>query len=249
MIFTCPTGLTVNVRKLKVAELNFLMDRKRFKEPFADPLLEKCIVGIENPGVYVEGAPYAWKPGAAFDWKEATVGDRTAALIAIYRATYGDLYDYDPICASADCQKRIRWSVPISKLSYTLCSDETLALYRAGNKAPFKMGGVDIIYKVLLTGSDAVAAEALIEDNQDRMMSVALSQRLLSITGVNDQQKLAWIDNLDGDEMLGLRDVLSKNDAGYDNEFLVECGKCGMQQQGALPLDRTFFLPGRKRRI
>lgn len=242
MIVTCPTGFTVEVRKLKTKEINFLIDRKKFKETFADRLLQDCVLNVQNMGVY------AFDPGKPVDWGRVAVADRTAALVKIRIATYGDEYDFDLNCQMFECKKRIRWTVKLSDMPYTSISQETLELFKAGNRAEHQLGSATVSYKVILTGKDANEGEALLEKMQDRQLTAALSTRIIDISGVPAAKRIDWLDDLDADELEGLKDVLSKADGGYDNELLVKCPHCEAEQPVMVPFDRSFFLPRQGKR-
>ena len=80
---TCPSGLSGQIRGMKVKEERILADRKLSKSGSQlDELLSAC--WLET----IDSGPYEFKNGNV-DWKKVLQGDRFYTLLQIRTATYG----------------------------------------------------------------------------------------------------------------------------------------------------------------
>jgi hypothetical protein len=239
-ITRCPSGLTANIRSMKVREERVLADRKLAKSGGQlDELLRACSGAPTDPG------PYVFRE-KSIEWGAALQGDRFFALLMIRALTYGPQYAFGVSCRN--CRMRIDWEVDLTKLPVRPLSPESRAAFIAGNR--FETMLPDAANRVgfkLLTGDDERKLPALQRAAPDRLLSAVLAYRVLDIEGVESKDKRAFLEDLTLRDADFLVDEFDRVDCGVDTTIEVECPECREVQDVELPFDSAFFLPGKER--
>jgi hypothetical protein len=236
----CPSGLVGEVRAFKVHEANMLADPRQQRSATSfDKVLEGCWLRTLDPSVYTfEKAPV---------WSEILVADRFAALVGVRIATYGAEYDFHVNCTDPSCRKRFPWFVNLEEdLVHKDVPKESLAKFVGGdNRFKHTLGGKTVWHK-LLTGADEALNAARIREFRDQSISAGIAARIVEVEGVEDNDLLEWLAQLDMGEVVELMDAFDEVDGGIDTEITVRCQHCELEQEVELPFGKEFFLPRRK---
>lgn len=236
MIVNCPSGLVVELRKLKVAEANILADKQaQQKGATLDQLLAAVWVATHDVG------PYTFKDKPI--WEDVLSGDRFYAQMMVRIATHGRDYDFRLPCSV--CKSVIDWSVNLDDLPLKQLKPEDAETFKAGNKF------VDIgpdgkqVHFHLMTGKHEKKAQQILKSNRATRITASLLSRIDEVEGVKDRP--TYLNDLDFTAALDLVDMLDSHDCGIETEFLVVCDECGAESDVNLPLDQPgYWSPNRK---
>ena len=238
MLVTCPSGLAVELRKLKVQEANILADRQTYqKGATLDQLLASVWVSTLDVG------PYKFGPGNKPLWEQVLVGDRFYAQMQVRIATHGPHYDFRVPCSV--CKEIISWSVNLADLPVTKLKQEDAAIFTDTNV--FKELGPDgkQITFHLMTGVHERKAQMILKQNKATRVTASLLSRIDEVEGEKDRR--SYFDNLDFTVALDLIKMLDDHDCGIETTFDIECGECGAETEVDLPLDQKgYWAPSRK---
>ena len=237
---TCPSGLRGVVRGLKVKEANLLADNSAAKR---NTSFESVLKGIwtetEDAGPYEE----------PLDWSRVLVCDRFFIMLQSRIITYGSEYLFPVQCTESSCRHRFEWQEDLSALSIRALSEDSLMEFQSGNKfSTTTSAGVRVAFK-LMTGADEVRASKLAARSRSSLMTTALAARIVSIEGVEANNKSTWIENLGMDEVRDLLDLLDAVDGGVETSVEIECPACLNVMDLDLPFGREFYLPRLKSRM
>lgn len=220
----CPSGLTVEVRKLKGREGNVLADRRsaRRGETF-DKLLTNCTLRVTDPGIYNVAE------GGTLPWGKVLICDRFVALVAIRIATYGTDYIFKAHCDESDsgCGKRFEWEINLETEMplFDLPEESRIAVKDGRNRFETTAGGRKVVFK-LQRGEDEHKAAKRLADAGATQMTTALATRIVEVDGVEPRQIEKWLEDLDITEQLELLDRFDEVDGGFDTEVEIECPGC-----------------------
>ncbi len=244
---TLPSGAVLTVRGMKVAEANRWASRSGEKQTpgqVFNELLKACTVKVEDPGpAYTE-----------FSWDNALIGDRFFGLMQIRCASYKEPYSFKWQCdksGEGGCGRPFDVSINIDKdgdLRYVDMSAEARATYRASNRFETSVAGTKVVFK-LINGADEPKVQRLLEQNKDRQLSASIAARLVEVEGVEQNDWMRWLDNLDLDDFVTLKESIEQVDGGVDTEIDISCPHCGhVMFDVQLPFGRGFILPTARRR-
>lgn len=256
MITELPSGLKVELRKLRGQELIDLAERARSNAPQRiSQIVAPCSVAVIDPGPY----PFvlADKP---VPWGKLLRGDLIAALLALRVASVpdGDVYDFPVRCERDECHARYEWRIQsiTNDLPVRRLSDEAKARLASGD-ARFEahtLSGVRVTYK-LMTEEDDEPIRKLMKllERKAITMVETLAAQTRSIEGVTEdpndiRKRQRFFASLDYDELLDLRQKLDEQDCGVDSEIRTTCTECGWEQDLNLPFGKTFFMPGKPKK-
>ena len=237
---TCPSGLVVEVRRLKNKEIDILTDKKAVRKgTIFQQILEACCT-VAEPG------PYSTPNGQPFSWANVLIADQTVALFEARCQTFGPEYDLDLVCA--ECRSRIEWTVDLSELEVVPLSEETRATFAIGNRFEVveETSGKKVWFQ-LTTGAMVQKLQPLMEKKQNKIWTLSLNAKILEIEGVSMMERKKFLDNMDAGDTLKLRDAFEEFEGGIDTDILVECENCWAKQEVSLPLGPTLFLPRKKK--
>lgn len=235
MLIHCPSGLVIEVRKLKVAEMNILSDRQAQQRGVVlDQLLNSVWTATQDPG------PYTFKDKPV--WDDVLTGDRYYALLQTRCGTHGPEYDFRVPCGV--CKASIDWTINLDELPKKDLSPEDLQVFKDGNK--FRDLGPDgKQYDFhLMTGRHEKKAQQILKSNRTTRATASLLSRIDAIEGVVDRAK--YIDNLDLTDALDLIAMLDSHDCGIETTFEVGCLECDAVNEVVLPLDQGRFWTPKK---
>jgi len=236
----CPSGLSGEVRKLKVKEANLLADMAGVRKGTTfDSILESVWLGTNDAGPYKGG----------FKWSDVLVCDRFYTLMQTRIATYGPDYDFDVQCTNLGCREKIEWSIDLEKLPFRKMPKESVDVFVRDNKFPttIQSTGRQCFFR-LVTGEIESTAAQRARNRRDEVMTLALTARIVEVVGVDPNDKLRFLDNLDLDDAMGLIADMDAVDGGVETDIEIECPACGSQQQVAIPFGRGFWLPSKQRK-
>lgn len=233
----CPSGLTGEIRGLKVRELNVLANRKLAKGGGQiDAILTSCWTSTIEPGPYDFG-------DKGIDWNKVLQGDRFCALLEIRAASLGNIYPFGVVCQSDACRHRFEWEVALDELPVRRLSDVSRELFRSGNRFETRLeGSGKRVWFHLAVGSDERRFAKIRQSSREQLWSAMLALRILEIEGVKDTEKRRFLEDLDVAEAEALRVEFDRVDCGVDTTIEVECPECFMLQDVDLPFDQRFFL-------
>ena len=263
---TMPTGFAVVVRGMKAKEMSLLADEqlmkkaKKGRSPI-DPLLTNCTLEVIDAGPY---AGVAVGPGVTVPWSSILLCDRFHALLRVRACTWGDGYEFKVRCPNATCshhEKPFIWEVPLSGLEVKPLPEAMVALVRQGqNWYPLQLGGKEVHLKIL-TGADELRSQRIAgQFDSSEALLAQVASRVLAIEGVklpkddreqenNLKKIIAWVGELEIDELRTAQDVINERDGGIETTTKVACPKCEEEFVIEIPFAlQGFLLPDRKKK-
>lgn len=247
MEITTPSGLTGEIRNLKIQEGNVLADRKIAKSgKLVDEILKRCWVTTRDRGLLNYDHN---KDGTVPEWDKVLSGDRIYAFIQVRILTFPDTdYDFQIRCVGPSCGESFGWTVNLNELPVKKLSDASAKIYLAGNKFSGKLAdGTGFTYR-LMRGVDERNASKKLTEHPDQRLTVSLASRITAIEGVADQDIGDYLGNLDMPESLSILDLLEENDCGLETGIEVECPHCLHEFEADIPFSGDFFFPKPKRK-
>lgn len=239
----CPSGLSGEIRGLKVQELNLLADRRVAKSgQQLERILASCWQRTLDPGPYALGA-------AGLDWGQVLQGDRFYALLRMRILSLGADYAFSVVCQNEGCCTRIAWEVALDDLPVKLLSDESRACFQDGNRfeAWLPQAAVRVWFR-LLVGADEQRFARMRQASPDRLWSAKLALHIVEIEGIDSSQRSRFIEDLALADAEFLRCAFERVDCGVETTIEIECPVCMMPQDVDLPFDHRFFLAESRRR-
>ncbi len=240
---TCPSGLTGEIRGLTVREANLLADGASQKKGNAlDEVLRSCWETVEDPG------PYELKDGK-LPWPQLLVADRMHMLVRVRVATHGPEYSFPLQCKAPNCRQRFDYEMNLDEdVPVKPVPEESIATFKAGNRFPveFPSTGRHAVFQLMTTALER-SHEKLVRQNRDRIITAALASRLVSIDGVNPNDKLKFLDDLSMGDADALLVAMDEADGGLETTLEVDCPHCYTTQEVELPFGKEFWLPQRQR--
>jgi hypothetical protein len=236
MLVHCPSGLVIDLRKLKVQEMNILADKQaQQKGVVLDSLLNNLWTATQDPG------PYTFTDRPL--WDDVLVGDRYYALLQSRCATHGPEFDFKVQCAV--CRAAIDWTINLDELPKKMLDPRDADVFRAGNAfEDLGPSGKKVAFH-LMTGRHEKKAQQILKSNRTSRVTASLLARIDSIEGVTDRAR--YIDDLDMGEAMELIAMLDSHDCGIETTFEVQCTECDAVSEVMLPLDQGgFWRPPKK---
>ena len=237
---TFPSGFRAEIRGLKTREANVLAAGGAAKKGSAvDEVLRACVESVEDPG------PYEIAKDGKPTWDKVLVADRMALLIRVRIETYGADYTFRMQCKSASCRQGFDHEMDLEQdVVVKPVPPESIECFAANNRFTHTLGstGRDVVFQLMTTGLEK-ASERLVKQNRGRVITAALATRIVSIDGVDSNDKLRFLDDLpmrDTDELLVALDAV---DGGVETTLETDCPHCGTTQEFELPFGQEFWLP------
>lgn len=234
-IVTCPSGLRVRLRAIKLGDNKILSDRVAGKKGLTFlNLLRACTLEVIDPG------PYTVR-GGSFAWAEALVDDITVAIMALRVLTYGTSFDYVQTCSTCGIKSGV--GVDVSGIVIYDTPAEAIDLVRAGSFVATKQVNGRAVSFRLLRSADNIQIQRIMEAERARTrdlvstdMVPVLAYRIASIEGVPDAEKRAWLE----DQPIGLSsdliEAFNSVEGGADLSMTCACEHCGDDVTLQLPL-------------
>lgn len=249
MLVECPSGLVVEVRKLRGSEADILADRKKAaKGETIDAILIACTTETKDVGPYsMMGAQVGAGP---LPWSKILVADRFVTLMAIRVATYGPEYDFPVKCGGdgpnpRGCGHHFHWEIDLSEdlEVFDLPPASRAKIAADDNRFETSIDGRRHVFK-LQTGEGEKRAGKIVEENPRAAMTTALGTRLLEVDGVEKNGIPAYLKAMDLDLQLQLMGAMDEADGGVETQIEIECEKCQKRTDINLPFEGgDFWLP------
>jgi hypothetical protein len=235
------TGLTVSCRHIlgDDAEELYRREKKRKDIDIATFLLNRCVVGVDDPGIYGE------KFRTVHDFKKVLSGDRFHLLMRLRAFSIADDYRFSVQCRS--CGEPIRWEVNISELPILEPMPGHLEKLMAGERE-FE-DEVDGYGPVRVVYADGEIEEKIKNDVERQGHSWPMATILNRVVSVGDVSGKGDLFDLVKRARATLFDDLfalcGKHDFGLDLVIGVKCQRvgCGAFGEAVLPFDLRFLLP------
>jgi len=246
-LVTCPTGLQLELREMKVREERILTDRALARDGRTmETLLATCCEGLVDPG------PYEF-PGDTVDWGRVLQGDRFYALMQLRIITFGEEFVFQQVCQQSNCRHRFDWEFNLTALAVRQLSAENIERFKAGNRfesAPLPRCGKRVWFR-LLTGVDERKIPLIRKNAKERAASALLAFRSIEVEGIDPKDaraKRAFFEDLSMGDADFLTDEFDRFDCGVETSIDVECPECFAEQTVDIPFGPAFFMPGTRRK-
>jgi hypothetical protein len=245
MIITCPSGLTITMRKLKVTEANIMGDKALAqKGANFDAMLTSVWQSTQDLG------PYSFPANEPPVWEDVLTGDRFYAALIIRSATHGPDFDFRiacPYCSMGSPKKvMIDWTIQLDQLPLRKLSAADAAIFARDNVfTDLGPDGKQVTFH-LMTGRSEKRAQQILKSNRSERLTASLLARVDSVEGVVDRAD--YLNDLDLTDATALLEMLDSHDCGVDTTFNVECQECGEDVSVELPLDHPMlWSPSKKK--
>lgn len=239
----CPSGLTGEIRGLKVKELNILANRRLARGgQQVDQILASCWLSTHDPGPYAIG-------DRGLDWDQVLQGDRFYTLLRIRMLSLGTDYAFAVVCQNETCRQRFEWELALDDLPVRTLSEDSRQRFQTGNRFEAWLPSAKArVWFRLAVGADEKRFARIRQASPDRLWSAMLAARVVEIEGIKDSQKRGFLEDLDLADAEFLRAELERVDCGVETSVEVECPECLMTQDIDLPFDHRFFLASSRRK-
>jgi len=233
-----PSGMTGNIRKLKVREQNLLADARQNRNGEA---LHDVLAGIwtetTDPGPYkFKGAP---------EWRNVLTGDHFTCMLNVMSLTFPGMYEFNVPCQG--CQTTIRWEVDPLSLPLKKLSKASASTLQGGNQftTTVPSTGAKVTFKLLHANSQQRIIKAR-RNAGDRLVSAMLLMQLVEAEGIAKAKLGTWVDDLDADDAIALQKAFDAAGCGIETSIDILCSECFLEQEVEIPFGRDFFTGKRK---
>ncbi len=243
MEITCPSGLSGNIRGLRVKDQDLLANRIRVRKGgVIDELFASCWLETTQKGPYdFEGNP---------DFLKVLQGDRLYLAMQIRKATYGNDFLLTIPCGSKECGgKKFELEVPLDEFPVKPYPEESLEKWKKqeGFTTTLPNSGKIVVFK-LFDGSDERNISKIREKEITHIMSKLLRLRIKEIHEVGPADLPKFLEEMEYADMQHMQDAWEEVEGGVDTSVEVECPNCGLLQEGELPMDTDFFSISRRKK-
>lgn len=243
---TCPTGLRGVVRNLKGAEANMLADKATARRLLTfDKILEACWIETAEGGQLTDRYMHDGK----VQWGRVLLGDRFEVLLAIRIATLGPEYSFPHKCEG--CSESFEWELDLEKdLRRQPYSAASIEAYRHDQAITDKLpDGKTFTFRIANGETEREAAKRA-QKKRDELVTVAISERIVSIDGVGeDKQSIrAYLEEIDMPDVYEIGETIDKHEGGIVTDIEIECEHCGHENLVRLPFVGDFWISREKRR-
>lgn len=238
----CPSGLTLSIRGLKGKEANLFTNAALHRKGiFIDKILDACVEEVIDPG------PYELPEGSKVNWAKVLTGDRYYAIIQVRAETYGSVLEFQNDCKACGGKMTLELDLD-TDLDVTFLPRERYPELDKGSVTTLPESGEEVCFH-LQTGQDEHRSAKRMRNNRSRAVSVALATRLDSISGVETNDKLRWVEDLDLKDMVALMEAMEGADCGVETALKEDCEHCYTENEVELPLSSAdFWLPKKTRK-
>lgn len=238
---TLPSGLRGIVRGLKMREFKLFADRRGMRNGAVwDEITKECWIETLERGPAYKSDP-RWST-------DVLQGDRLSALMAIRRATHGDVFDFTATCTERSCRAPVKWSVDLlGELTMKPYPKHALERHAAGQRFHTTLAGRAIEFG-LLTAADEKLMQKFVEQNSeeegDRLIAT-VAFRCKTVEGIREKKDvIEWLEELELATVLRFRDEMDAVSGGVETSFEIECRECGARSEVELPFGgKEFWTP------
>lgn len=248
MIITCPSGLQVEIRGMKLGEAQRFSDPSLIRTGGSmDMLLQACTLRTASSGPYPDS--HFAKDGRP-NWTKMLLGDRFTTIIDVRIRTWGSTYEFDVQCEK--CRERYGWELELSDLERRELPAESAAKIGAGeNSFETRLPDGKLLTFKLSTGEEEQKLQKWKRNNRGQLGPVdAIAVQTLSIEGIQsgaDKWIREYLTDLDMPAAMDLLDDIQRADCGVETEIETVCEWCQWTQRIQLPFEATFFFPRKKK--
>jgi len=235
-----PSGLTGEIRRLKVKDENLLANRRNIKDgSILTKLLNSVWQATTNPGIYNFG-------DKQFDADLILQGDKFELIRQLRIHSYPGEEHYDFIVMCPGCQDNFEWSIDLRELKTKPLPDEVKAKLTAGELLEFTFPdcGKHIRYR-LIVGKDEKHFAKAMKKSKERLSTVQLATQILEIEGV--ESIATYLDDLSSYDATMFRRDSETNDCGVKTDIGLECPECDHLFEFEVPFGMGFILPNKKK--
>lgn len=250
-ILEAPSGLVVEMRKMRGAEVVALAER-------ADDagagkfgaIVGPCWVRTVDPGPY----SFVLEGDAKPPFDRMLTGDMLAAFVFLRRISMpdGNHYDFEVRCER--CGKGYGWRVRLDEhLRTQPLPAASVERLRRGEAMETHVDGRAVRFHLQTIGHETLV-EKMLRKQKRQVATIVdlLAARIVSVEGLKpgEAARWDWVSDLAIDDLYGLRDAMDEQDCGLDTLLRTACEArdCRWEQDVVLPLGGSFFLPKRRPR-
>lgn len=237
---TCPSGLSGEIRKLKVREENFLVNAKKARSGTAIiEVLSGVWIQTTDPGPYkFDGNP---------NWSKVLLGDQMHAIIQMRIATFGSTFVFPTQCGHPLCRAPFEWEVDLSKLPVQPLSEPSRRIFLDDNRFPATIAstGQKVWFRLLLVEAQK-KYRMLRREKQDELSTESMRMQIIEVEGVDRKNLRAFIDDMDSDDADDLRRQFDDAGCGVETTVKIECPECDTQSEIELPFQAKEFWTRRR---
>lgn len=238
-LIVCPSGLEGEVRGLKVKEANILADNSAARRNTTfDQILKSVWLQTTSPGPYAEPV----------NLQKVLQCDRFYIMLQSRIITFGAEYTFPVQCSHPGCRHKFEWTEDLNRLRMKSLPDKSKEVFLASNRFQTTLDGKQVEFK-LITGEDEAKMAKFSGKARDKLVSVSLASRIVQVEGVDSNDRMKWIENLDMGEVRELLEQLDEVDGGVETTIEVECPACLNMMELELPFERDFYMPRLRRMV
>jgi hypothetical protein len=249
---TCPSGLTVKVRGLKVGDYDTLQaaqgaaaNSPRIHDAI-DQILSSCVVEVLDPGA--AGASFI--VNGKIKWPKALLTDRFAILLGIRRATtdQGSEHEFKHSCS--ECMYKADISVNLDELEVIPMADGAASQIGRGTNIFDGKLSDDTTFKFRAwIGEDERKLSKIQRTMNDKRVSAGIAARLVQLGDATvDMDIRRQIADMDTAMIEEFGKAIDAVEGGVDTTIAWECPDCGSEQDVSIPFDDGLLFPRRKKK-
>lgn len=227
----------IEIREMTGREEDILSDRKKLRSGTSiNQVIANCTTLIMQP----EGDKIETKlkltPETALN---LTQGDRMFVLLKLRQVSHGDDYSFEINCPH--CDKKNAATIKLSEIPSKEMANPRIRNYDF--EVPNSSGGVDILTFKISTGHEEIKMQKMVEQNPDKLASVNLAARLLTVNG-EAIRPIQFLQDLPSRFLDAFRAKVIEVEGGVDTRLKdLHCVSCQSQIDIDLPMQESFFLP------
>ena len=238
----CPSGLALSVRGLKGKEANLFTNAALHRKGiFIDKILNACVEEV------VDAGPYEFAGGDKVNWARVLTGDRYYAIVQIRAETYGPVLEFSNTCSACGAKMEMELNLD-TDLQVTPLPEDRQDEIDKGSTITLPESGSEVRFH-LQTGGDEHRSAARMRTNRSRAVSVAMATRIDAVAGVENNDKLKWVEDLDMKDVVALMAAMEAADCGIETSIKEDCEACYTENTVEVPLSSAdFWLPKASRK-
>ena len=239
MEIKCPSGISGVVRGMKVKELGDMADAKLIRSgKIVDRIVSNCWQKTTSIG------PYSYA-GDSLPWESMLQGDRAWAFMCIRSATFGNDFTFEHVCSNETCKYKYEATIKLDSLVLKNLPQTSYSHVTNGTPLKTTIAGKKVKFRLLKCSDD----QRLTTLTQQMQLSFPVAQlvcRIVEVEGILNSdidELVAWVEDLELEAGLELRQTMEDADCGVEMEIVTTCPNktCGNVEKFDLPLGSGFF--------
>lgn len=228
----------VEVREMSGREEDLLSDRKKLKNGSSlGQVMANCCILIMQQDEKGTETRLEITPELT---QKLTQADRFFILLKLRQVTHGDEYKFDLTCPN--CEKRNAATIALSSLPIKKMPTPFQRHYDI-EVPSMSSDGIDNVTFKITTGEDEIKMQKMLEQNPDKLASINLAARIVSVNG-ETIRPLQYLQALPARILDKIRAKTQEVEGGVDTKLHdMECVSCRSGIVVDLPLQESFFLP------